>query len=282
MHPACLAARGQRQVCLKHLDRQIRVGRDGILGFPAEHRLRQRPRLTAQNAEGKALDPVRIVTLSIPAKKKGSETRGTMLFRIYSSSAGGVPGPYGVSVHASANMERKVRIDPAGTATVEESWELQSQDGDSIQFQIQYIRGASTHDKAQCRHRPRHRAMHEAKSPSGWLKFLRTIDRNTPLGLDLHLIADNYATHKHAKVKAWLKRHPRFHMHFTPTSASWLNQVERFFGRITADRIRRGVFVLAASKSGLFAIVANGEAWIGSANLAMPQHHAGRVPIACK
>jgi transposase len=85
----------------------------------------------------------------------------------------------------------------------------------------------------QCMKRHRH---HE------WLKFLRTIDRNSPQGLDLHLIADNYATHKHAKVKAWLKRHPRFHMHFTPTSASWLNQVERFFGRITADRIRRGVF----------------------------------------
>jgi transposase len=85
----------------------------------------------------------------------------------------------------------------------------------------------------QCMKRHRHQE---------WLKFLRTIDRNTPQGLDLHLIADNYATHKHAKVKAWLKRHPRFHMHFTPTSASWLNQVERFFGRITADRIRRGVF----------------------------------------
>ena len=68
------------------------------------------------------------------------------------------------------------------------------------------------------------------------------IDRNTPQRLDVHLIADNYATHKHPKVKAWLKRHPRFHMHFTPTSASWLNQVERFFGRITAERIRRGVF----------------------------------------
>src|SRR5437588_5542130 len=85
----------------------------------------------------------------------------------------------------------------------------------------------------QCMKRHRHQE---------WLKFLRTIDRNSPQGLDLHLIADNYATHKHAKVKAWLKRHPRFHMHFTPTSASWLNQVERFFGRITADRIRRGVF----------------------------------------
>ena len=58
----------------------------------------------------------------------------------------------------------------------------------------------------------------------------------------MHLIADNYATHKHPKVKAWLAKHPRFHMHFTPTSASWLNQVERFFGLITEERIRRGVF----------------------------------------
>jgi transposase len=75
-----------------------------------------------------------------------------------------------------------------------------------------------------------------------WLKFLRLIDRSTPKGLDLHLIADNYATHKHPAVKAWLAKHPRFHMHFTPTSASWLNQVERFFGLITNDRIRCGVF----------------------------------------
>jgi transposase len=58
----------------------------------------------------------------------------------------------------------------------------------------------------------------------------------------VHLIADNYATHKHPKVMAWLAEHPRFHMHFTPTSASWLNQVERFFGLITEERIRRGVF----------------------------------------
>jgi transposase len=75
-----------------------------------------------------------------------------------------------------------------------------------------------------------------------WLKFLRLIDRSTPKGLDLHLIADNYATHKHPAVKAWLAKHPRFHRHFTPTSASWLNQVERFFGLITNDRIRCGVF----------------------------------------
>jgi transposase len=85
----------------------------------------------------------------------------------------------------------------------------------------------------QCSKRHRHQE---------WLKFLRHIESQVPKGLDIHLIADNYATHKHAKVKAWLKRHPQFHMHFTPTSASWLNQVERFFGLITQDRIRRGVF----------------------------------------
>ena len=60
------------------------------------------------------------------------------------------------------------------------------------------------------------------------------------------MIVDNYATHKHPKVKAWLKRHPRFHLHFTPTSASWINLVERFFGLITDDAIRRGVFCSVA------------------------------------
>jgi hypothetical protein len=64
-----------------------------------------------------------------------------------------------------------------------------------------------------------------------WLKFLRQIDRETPKGKTLHLIADNYATHKHPVVKAWLKKHPRFNMHFTPISASWLNKIERFFPR---------------------------------------------------
>jgi transposase len=75
-----------------------------------------------------------------------------------------------------------------------------------------------------------------------WLKFLRVIDDVTPAGKELHLIADNYATHKHPKVQRWLARHPRFHMHFTPTSASWLNMVERFFRDLTQKRIRRGVF----------------------------------------
>ena len=75
-----------------------------------------------------------------------------------------------------------------------------------------------------------------------WLKFLKQIDRETPKHKDLHVICDNYATHKHAKVKDWLEKHPRFHMHFTPTSASWLNMVERFFRDLTTDRLRRGVF----------------------------------------
>lgn len=75
-----------------------------------------------------------------------------------------------------------------------------------------------------------------------WLKFLRRIDRQTPSDKTLHLIADNYATHKHPNVQQWLKRHPRIHIHFTSTSASWLNMVERFFRDLTIDRLRRGVF----------------------------------------
>ena len=77
-------------------------------------------------------------------------------------------------------------------------------------------------------------------------KFLQAIDRATPRNLDIHGIADNYATHKHPNVKNWLAKHPRFHLHFIPTSSSWLNLVERWFGKITADRIRRGVFTSVA------------------------------------
>ncbi len=75
-----------------------------------------------------------------------------------------------------------------------------------------------------------------------FLKFLRKIDRETPKGLALHLILDNYGTHKHPNVRMWLKKHSRFHLHFTPSSSSWLNLVERWFGEITRKRIRRGVF----------------------------------------
>ena len=75
-----------------------------------------------------------------------------------------------------------------------------------------------------------------------WLKFLKKIDRETPKDKTLHLIADNHATHKHPNVRDWLAEHPRFVMHFTPISASWLNRVERFFRDITTERPRRGVF----------------------------------------
>lgn len=75
-----------------------------------------------------------------------------------------------------------------------------------------------------------------------FLKFLKKLNKETDKSLDVHLILDNYATHKHPNVRAWLEKNPRFHMHFTPTSASWVNMVERFFRDITVDRIRRGVF----------------------------------------
>jgi transposase len=75
-----------------------------------------------------------------------------------------------------------------------------------------------------------------------WLKFLRAVEDVVPAGKQIHMIVDNYSTHKHEKVKRWLSRHPRFHMHFTPTSSSWLNMVERFFRDLTQNRLRRGVF----------------------------------------
>jgi transposase len=75
-----------------------------------------------------------------------------------------------------------------------------------------------------------------------FLRFLRTLDRTLPQKLDLHLIVDNYGTHKHARVKAWLRRHPRVHLHYTPTSATWLNLVERWLRELSVKRIRRGSF----------------------------------------
>lgn len=84
-----------------------------------------------------------------------------------------------------------------------------------------------------CRSRHRHQE---------WIKFLKHIDAATDPEAELHLVADNYATHKHPKVQRWLTRHPRFHMHFTPTSSSWLNLVERWFRDLTQKRLRRGTF----------------------------------------
>lgn len=85
----------------------------------------------------------------------------------------------------------------------------------------------------QCAKRHRH---------TEWLNFLRLINKNTPSDKEIHIICDNYATHKHPKVKSWLKYHKRFHVHFTPTSASWLNMVERFFRDLSERQLRRGVF----------------------------------------
>jgi len=82
---------------------------------------------------------------------------------------------------------------------------------------------------------PRHRSRE-------FIRFLEKIDSETPAGLDLHLIVDNYSTHKSPPVKRWLKRHARLHLHFIPTSSSWLNLIERWFGEITRKRIRRGTF----------------------------------------
>ena len=85
---------------------------------------------------------------------------------------------------------------------------------------------------------------HRRHRQQEFVKFLDTIDAAVPAedGVTIHLILDNYATHKTPRVKRWLARHPRFHVHFTPTSGSWLNQIERFFAEITEKRIRRGSF----------------------------------------
>ena len=99
---------------------------------------------------------------------------------------------------------------------------------------------------------PRHR--HQE-----FIKFLRRLDAELPEELNLHLVVDNYGTHKHPKVLAWLKRHPRFVLHFIPTSSSWLNQVERWFGELTQKAVRQATFVSVGDL--LEAIAAYLEAW---------------------
>jgi transposase len=94
-----------------------------------------------------------------------------------------------------------------------------------------------------------------------WLRFLRQIDRETPRELDVHLIVDNYCTHKEENVRRWLARHPRFHLHFTPTSSSWMNLVERFFGELSQDVIREGSFASVRE------LVADIETYIAERNL---------------
>jgi transposase len=86
---------------------------------------------------------------------------------------------------------------------------------------------------AQCHRRHRHQE---------FVRFLERIEAEVPADLEIHLVMDNYATHKTPKVDRWFRRHPRYHLHFTPTSASWLNQVERWFAKITEQRLRRSAF----------------------------------------
>ena len=100
---------------------------------------------------------------------------------------------------------------------------------------------------------PRHRH-------TEFIKFLNTIDHEVPDGLQVHLILDNYSTHKHAEVDRWLKRHKRFHLHFTPTSSSWLNQVERWFRDLTDKNLRRGIFASVPD------LIASIEAYLNAHN----------------
>ena len=126
---------------------------------------------------------------------------------------------------------------------------------------------------------PRHR--HEE-----FLKFLRTVDREVPKGLQVHLILDNYSTHKHDNVKKWLAKHPRFQLHFIPTSSSWLNMVERWLGKLDDKAIRRGVFhnvpdLIAAIESYLTANNTDPKpfVWTATADQILAKVRRGRVTL---
>jgi transposase len=126
---------------------------------------------------------------------------------------------------------------------------------------------------------PRHRHIE-------FLKFLRTIDAAVPDGLEIHLILDNYATHTHPNVVQWLTKHPRFHLHFTPTASSWLNMVERWFGKLTDKAIRRGVFhsvpdLIAAIEAYLDANNQNPQpfVWTATTDQILEKVRRGRVAL---
>ena len=119
-----------------------------------------------------------------------------------------------------------------------------------------------------------------------FLKFLRRIDKEIPKSLQVHLICDNYGTHKHPNVTAWLAKHPRFHLHFTPTSSSWLNLVERWFRELTDKAIRRGVFgsvpdLVAAIEAYLAANNENPKPfeWTATAEEILEKVRRGRVAL---
>jgi transposase len=102
--------------------------------------------------------------------------------------------------------------------------------------------------------------LHRRHRAAEFRKFLVRIDKAVPAGLDVHLVCDNLATHKTATIQDWLARHPRFHLHFTPTWSSWINQVERWFGYLTDQMIRRGVH------KSVQALEADIRAWIENWN----------------
>jgi transposase len=119
-----------------------------------------------------------------------------------------------------------------------------------------------------------------------FLKFLRKIDSEVPDGLEVHMILDNYGTHKHENVQKWLSKHKRFHLHFIPTSSSWLNMVERFFGKLTDKAIRRGVFqsvpdLIAAIEAYLKVTNENPTpfVWTQTAEAIMEKVRRGRVAL---
>jgi len=127
---------------------------------------------------------------------------------------------------------------------------------------------------------PRHRH-HEL------LTFLRKVDREVPKGLAIHMILDNYATHENPDVKAWLEKHPRFPLHFIPTSSSWLNRLERWFRDITDKAIRRGVFhsvpdLITAIEADLHANDASPRpfVWTATAEAILAKVRRGRVALA--
>ena len=121
-----------------------------------------------------------------------------------------------------------------------------------------------------------------------FLTFLETIDRQTPAGLGLHLILDNYATHKAPPIKRWLKRHPRVSLHFTPTSSSWLNLVERLFAEITRQRIRRAALSTACPSSRrpsphgstIATLIQSPSSWTAKAGTIIAKYRRARKSLA--
>jgi len=125
-----------------------------------------------------------------------------------------------------------------------------------------------------------------ASSPRGVLEVPASEDREVPKGLQVHLILDNYSTHKHENVNKWLHKHPRFNLHFIPTSSSWLNMVERWFGKLDDKAIHRGVFtsvpdLIAAIDSYLTANNTNPQpfVWTATAEQILAKVRRGRVAL---